>query len=437
MLNTLDHWSNRLTSLPTTIECPSMKILARDHEPPVFVGAGHIDISSVNEITFRMFATAPDIAHAVSCILRAKQNRYETLDQFRLFATDYDDHEWGCGWITPQFEEESGIGWLITGSLRNLATVASSSWVSKEQSVELIFHPAPEVPLTRSILTVASIEGVEVNRSWHSAQHVLEALETTITFYKAPNDNALWVTAPTSQFLTHPYAENWLGEPLRILLGQLAYPRLVARNFGNGSAQIQLRASHIPLRHSGWVSLVASLKRADDTAFWENYANLLSMIAHARDLKGHPNFESHPVTRFYEEIVQATRGSRWVQSMTLASAAEGLGKMLMSAAYGSAEFSAEEVESLRRRILGWDGGEPLKKRVLGWFSFFGNKSAQAFFRELQKQGILKDAEVESWISVRNAVMHGSMTSPWSSEEDDKQLMALASLVHSLTKQLLL
>ena len=34
-------------------------------------------------------------------------------------------------------------------------------------------------------------------------------------------------------------------------------------------------------------------------------------------------------------------------------------------------------------------------------------------------------------------MHGSMTSPWSSEEDDKQLMALASLVHSLTKRILL
>lgn len=413
-----------------------MRILARDHEPAVFIGPGHIDISGVNEITFRMFASAPDLGHALSCILRARQNRYETLDQFRLFATDYDEQEWACGWIVPQFEEESGIGWLITGTLRNLAMHASAPWVSKEAGVELIFHPAPEVPLTKSILTVSSIDGVEVSRSWHAAQHVLHVLDSTITFFRAPSDDALWVTAPTSALLPHPYAENWLGEPLRILLGQLTYPRLVARNFGDGSAQIHLRSSHGPLRHSAWVSLMASFPTVDDDQFWETYTKLLEMIAHSGGHDGRPNFESNPVTRFYEEIAQATRGSRWVQSMTLASAAEGLGKMLMTPVDQLPEFTAEAVESLRKVIRGWEGDEPLKRRVLAWFSFLGSKSAQAFFRELQKKDVLQERQVESWISVRNAVMHGAMTSPWSSEEDDSRLVALAGLVHALTKELL-
>ncbi len=36
---------------------------------------------------------------------------------------------------------------------------------------------------------------------------------------------------PTSEEFKHLYAENQIGEPFRLLLGQLIFPCLVARNF--------------------------------------------------------------------------------------------------------------------------------------------------------------------------------------------------------------
>ena len=57
-MRTLDFWKSRLTAVPSTIECPEMRLLSgHDHEPPVFLGSGHIDIRSLTNIDFTMFAT--------------------------------------------------------------------------------------------------------------------------------------------------------------------------------------------------------------------------------------------------------------------------------------------------------------------------------------------------------------------------------------------
>jgi hypothetical protein len=53
------------------------------------------------------------------------------------------------------------------------------------------------------------------------------------------------------------------------------------------------------------------------------YAALLTLIAKDRDKQGLKNFEANPVTRFYEEIIQASQGSRRVLCVTLATVSEG------------------------------------------------------------------------------------------------------------------
>lgn len=52
------------------------------------------------------------------------------------------------------------------------------------------------------------------------------------------------------------------------------------------------------------------------------YGNLLTLIARGS------GFESHTVTSFYEEVIQASQGSRWVWALTLASSIEGLIRIL-------------------------------------------------------------------------------------------------------------
>jgi hypothetical protein len=119
--------------------------------------------------------------------------------------------------------------------------------------------------------------------------------------------------------------------------------------------------------------------------------------------------------------------------MTLASAAEGLAKLLMKPEDHTSEFGDAEVESMKKAIQAWKGNKGLKARVLDEVSHFGKKSVSKFMRKLAEQGALESRHEDAWSSVRNKVMHGNLVAPWSSKEEDEQIIALAELVHVLTR----
>jgi hypothetical protein len=376
-----------------------MRLLSgQDHEPPIFVGPGHIDIRSSTDIDFTMFATPADGGDAFPRLVRARENPYEVFDQFRLFATDYQGTKWACGWTQPELKGMPKVGWPLTGRLDSLVTYVSGPWVSAESGVELVFRPKLRLPMDKTMVTVTSVDGAKIQQRESAGQQIVRALDSEIRFFYTPSDESLWVTAKTSGKLQHPYAENWLSEPLRILLGQLAFPRLVARNFGDGTAHVWLRPSPRRFRESGIASLVGGDPLGAGAEFWQLYASLLTLLAEARDEQGDPNFESNRITRFYEEIIQATQGSRWVLCLTLASAGEGLVRMLM----------------------------PRGK----------NGKVDNYMKKLVQRGVLLNENQRSWTTVRHAVMHGKLISPWATEEEDKRILDLADLVHRLTRELI-
>jgi hypothetical protein len=413
-----------------------MHVIGRDHEPPVFVGPGHIDITSSTVIDFTMFASATDQQDAIRRINRAQGNPYDACDQFRLIATDYEDTEWICGWILPNVKNVTTVGWLLTGRINGLLTRVSGPWVSTDSSVELVFHPQLWLPMEKAMESVSFVDGQEIARKRSSGQQTIHALESEVNFFYTPTNESLWVTAKTSDKLKHPFAENWISEPLRILLGQLVFPRLVARNFGNGTADVWLRASPRHFSNSGLASLLQGIPFEQPENFWNLYASLLTLIAEARDEQGQPNFESKRITRFYEEIVQATQGSRWVLCLTLASTAEGLATMLMRPDERKSDFDSKDIEGLKSIIKAWEGSNKLKNRVLGWFPLLMRTSVSRYLRDLVGRGVLKTENERAWDAVRNAVTHGNLVSPWPTQEEDERILALADLVHRLTHQLI-
>ena len=296
------------------------------------------------------------------------------LDQFRLFATDFEGTEWAGGWLVPRVEEASKAGTLVTGSIRSLMTRVSGDWVSPEAGVELLFQPGFYMPMAASMLTVHTIADEEISPSWHVGRHALQLFGSRIQFEQDPQNDLLWVTANTSSELTHPFLEKRLGEPLRILMGQLHYPRLVARNFGDGSAFVSVRQSQKAFRNASIGSLLASELLPTTERFWELYAALLTLIAQDRNHEGHPNFEAHRLTRFYEEIIQASQGSRWVWCLTLASVAEGTAKMLMRPEDEKAEIPPVELESIRAVVSAWKGDKQVRSRVLDSIGFLSKSS---------------------------------------------------------------
>jgi hypothetical protein len=226
---TLDFWRSKLAQLPQTIDCGVMRLLGRDHEPDVFTGPGRIEIRSATEIRFFMYATAADSGAAFLKLKSTRENPYDTLEQFRLVAVDYSGVEWAGGWTQVDFFSDVKSGWPLTGELSSLSTLATDNWVAKTSSVELLLIPPVELPATEWMASTTSIGTEEIQYSRKPGRQIVNALGTTIEFDYEPSGEALWITAPTSDAFQHPYAENWLTEPLRIMLGSLVYPRMVAR----------------------------------------------------------------------------------------------------------------------------------------------------------------------------------------------------------------
>ena len=59
-----------------------------------------------------------------------------------------------------------------------------------------------------------------------------------------------------------------------------------------------------------------------------------------------------------------------------------------------------------------------------------------YLKTLVQRGVLVDENQRSWTAVRHAVMHGQLVSPWATREADKRLLDLADLVHRLTRHLI-
>jgi hypothetical protein len=173
-MKTLDHWKSRLTTIPNTIEFSEIRILTgRDHEPPVFVGPGQIEIKSSTSADFKLFAQTPHGENATGKIIRAHMNPYEMVDQFRLFATDYEGTEWVGGWIVPRMENQSATGALLSGKIRSLVAHVTGPWISSTPGVELVFQPGFQLPMKSQMLTVHSLDEEEIERSWKAGRHVL------------------------------------------------------------------------------------------------------------------------------------------------------------------------------------------------------------------------------------------------------------------------
>ena len=110
--------------------------------------------------------------------------------------------------------------------------------------------------------------------------------------------------------------------------------------------------------------------------------------------------------------------------------------MLMRPNERTLEFPAEDVKALGDLIEAWEGNADLKKRALTLFTLLGERGIASYLRDLVKRGVLLKRNTQAWSDVRNAVMHGSLVSPWATEQEDERILALTDLVHRLTRELI-
>ena len=436
-MRTLAWWENRLLQIPDRIECHEMSLSPWiTDEPPLFIGPGYIEILSDTSMCFTMFAQPIEVDRAFQCLKKAQLDPYDERNYLRLLGTDYQGVQWNCGMTIPRLKGAPSAGWPLTGEVSGISTVARGPMVSQERGVELIFSPAPTLPMCKVMESVTSVGGDIVFKNRQPGQQIVETLGSEICFNYDPKNGSLRVTASSSDSFHAPYAENWIAEPLRIMLGRLIYPRLVARNMGDGTSIIWVRPAPRSIKTAAVGALMDTDHYRTAEEFWDLYTQILNLIATSIDTKGNPYFESHPLTRFFEEITQASTGSRWVLCLTLASTSEGLAKMIMKPSDQRADVNSTDIDGLSCLVGGWGGDLELKKRILSEIKRAGQRSVGGYFQLLVSRGILTQENKKAWSIIRNSVMHGHLITPWSSEEEDRQLHALVDLVHRLAKALI-
>jgi hypothetical protein len=430
---TLDRW-RWLLRTPVTLTFPHLKLIGRDHDPPIIVGTGEVRMESSRSIKFTLRGVPSDARLAMAQINQQREKPYDILAQARLIGTDSSGINWNGGYTVPKVDISNHGEWSYFGDLNSLFTDDKDGAVSKQQGTELIYLLRIGDPMTLALSRYVRTE--EANEKF-SREYKLEVLQSSIGFKYDADASVLSVTASESSELNSVYAQGWLGEPLRILFGQLIYPSLVARNFGDGRASVRIGRCPDLVRGARWAALWQWKKAEwENDEFWRTYIQILTFVAKSKGTDGRPNFEPNTVTRFYEEIIQAARGSRWVWALTFAIVIEGLARMLIPQDRPSAndpEIAA--IDALAFHINLWPGDARLKQTAVNAITRTAVATGRVL-RDLCKSEVITKAQYSAWEKIRHSVAHGTLLSPYSNEEEDKALLTLSDMMHSLTREIL-
>ncbi len=428
----LKRWSH-LATAPQTISFPYMELLAGDWEPSIVKGSGEIRFGSPTGFEYTLSGLPDDVAYTLKQLKRQRDNSYDGLKRFRLVATAADGTEYAAGWTIPSVEtgEQS---WTFSGECEGLMTDDVSVSASPSGGTEVQFI----IPRRhRASLFLAHFATTPRAAGGTDPHYDLDLGDAALRFHFDSGADLLTISTPGSELLPLTLTENWLGEPLRVLFGQLVFPRLVARSFPKGGAMIRVGRAPTWHRDSDWTGLWDEEDLRGRDRFWQLYADLLLHVARAGE------YEGHKITKLYEEVVQASRGSRWVTALTFASSVEGLIRMLSPRGSKRADTDYEAAASLIGHIKTWrdpakskDTTDRLKSIATNAIHYAANTTPKHVLTRLCQAGVVTQFQLDAWEKVRNAVMHGDLVSPYSSEEDDALLLALAALLHSLTREVI-
>ncbi|MDI5929392.1 hypothetical protein [Rhizobium leguminosarum] len=409
---------------PVTIRAPRMALLAYDSEPLLAEGEGEFEIVSEREFRYRMTGQPVDLRHSLSALNRQRNEPYEARHRFRLVMTDADGTEWSGGWTVPKVDTD-GDQWVLTGASDSLSTRVEGPATGESGAESRFLIPrnhSASIIFRRFVRSDAEAGGA-------CAVRTINVLGIPVRFAFDSETNVLSISAAHAAALPAHAAENWFGEPLRILFGQLAFPRLVERRFPNGRSMLWVRESPAWTSDSTWTALWSGDDRlTNDTDFFDLYAGLLTLVAREG------GWESHTITTFYEEVIQSAQGSRWVMALTLASSIEGVARRLVPEGTLRTDADQAAIDSLVAHIEQWEGASRLRDAAKAAVKRADAVSVQRALYTLADERVGTRPQVASWIKIRNGVMHGKLVSPYSSEEDDQIIINLAGLLRALTRE---
>lgn len=404
------------------ITCTEMTLLAGDHDPPIVAGNGLITVHSSTRFAYRLVGTPDNVAHALESLRRLETDPYDGRLRSRFLATTDRGEKLLGGWTEPRVDVLNDL-WTFTSEIEAISLIQEGSFEPGVECVYLLAQAHRARVIFRRFIGDETTGDASVD---------FEVLGSQIRIELDDERGELRITASASDAMHPTMLENWLGEPLRILFGQPVYPKFVARRSHDRSMN-WVRPSPMWNEATDHVALWQGPRQyIDRERFWLAYRCLLTHVARA------DGFEAHRLTSLYEELMDATNGSRWVWALTYASTAEALIDVLGLSGTPRIDLTdqqrddlTQEIVAFRKFLKGWDGSAELGETATRAVARLPKTSAAQALRALVALGVVHRDEHAAWETPRNRVMHGHLVSPYSSAKNDKLLLDLAGLCRSL------
>lgn len=405
------------------MEFPQMRLVTVESEQSVLEGRGKIEFPRPDKMIIHLSGEPEDLGYTLGALSRQRSNPYEPLYRFLLRMTDLQGRWWSASCEVEAFND-GDHGWMLLGSTQGISTVLQlephkTGWVESRFLVPREFS-------TRGALD--KIVRRQLPDGGSEPTTILDVLGEPVTLRFDYAAGMLTAAVPISKTFPTPMADGWLGEPLRILFGQLVYPRLVLRRLPCGHAQVHLRVSPGWSLDSRAIALWNPIFPASAGEFLHLYRGLLTIIATGGE------FEAHQFTSLFVEVIEASKGSRWVIALTLASSIEGLVKKIGKRRIPLNEDEERAVGEMLSYLKTWPAPDRIKGRIRDVLGSLPDLSIYNDLIRLAKKGIGDKEGADTWKDIRNKVMHGELVSPYSSEDGDRALLALVRLLHCLTRE---
>jgi hypothetical protein len=300
-----------------TMEFPQMTLAGMEGEPAVLEGRGTIEMPTPDKMIVHLEGRPENLRYSLRAINRLRDNPYEERYRFRVHMTDTLGCTWSTGCEVEQFEP-GDEKWSFLGWTQGL--LSSAPMAPHPTGLAESYFLVPRNFSTRSVLA-GIIKTMLPDGSFRPAI-VIDVLGCAVTLRYDVAVGMIVISVPFSETFPVPEAENWLGEPLRIILGQPVYPRLVTRRLPSGHTHVHLRVSPGWSVDSRWTALWQAERPNAGVDFLDLYRGLLTLIA--SDRLDERTLEEHKVTSLFGEVIEASKGSRWVMTLTLASSIEAM-----------------------------------------------------------------------------------------------------------------
>lgn len=407
----------------SVMDFPQMKLVTVESEQSVLEGRGRIEFPRPDEMIVHLSGEPEDLGYTLGALSRQRHDPHDPLCKFLLRMTDIQGRRWNASCEVETFDDLDQ-GWMMLGWTQGISTVLQlepheTGWVESRFLIPMEFS-------TRSALNETFCRRLRDGGSEPTT--VVDVLGEPVTLRFDFTAGMLTAAVPISEVFPTPMADSWLGEPLRILFGQLVYPRLVLRRLPCGHAQVHLRISPGWSLDSRAMALWNPVSPALADEFLHLYRGLLTVIA------GGGEFEAHKFTSLFVEVIEASKGSRWVIALTLASSIEGMVKEIGERKIALNEEEEQAVKEMHSCLKAWAAPDRIKDCIRGALRRLPDLSIYNDLKRLATQGVGDKEGAEAWKVIRHKVMHGELISPYSSEDGDRALLALVRLLHSLTRE---